>query len=125
MEKANTPLLKLLFRRKLSQKITTVTEDLEELRSEKALLLNQFECLNEQGMMAVKERIASMEASLEKLDQKEVKCASGIETALAQYADIQQQATDVDIAELNAARLSIRADKESELVQRLKAAYGK
>ena len=48
-----------------------------------------------------------------------------LETALAQYTELQQQAVDMDTMELESARHAIRSDKERETAQRLQAAYGK
>jgi len=72
-EKKDVPALQVFRHRELAQKIATLTEDIEELKSEKALLLNQFNCVNDYGMAEIKKRIVSMESSLERLDQQEVK----------------------------------------------------
>ena len=66
-EKKTIPAIQVFRHRELAQKIASLTEDIEELKSEKALLLNQFNCANDHGMTEVKQHIASMESSLEKL----------------------------------------------------------
>ncbi len=73
----------------LAQKITTLTEDIEELKSEKALLFNQFDCADDHGMAKVKQRVISMESSLEKLEQQEGKYTHELGAALAEYAALQ------------------------------------
>ena len=126
LEEKKTIPAKYAFRhRDLAQKIAALTEDIEELKSEKALLLNQFNCVNDYGMAEIKKRIVSMESSLEKLDQQEVKYTDELEVALAQYTELQQQSADMDTIELDTARHAIRPDKEYETLQRLQAAYGK
>ena len=124
-EKKATSALQVFRHRDLAQKIAALTEDIEELKSEKALLLNQFNCVNDYGMAEIKKRIVSMESSLEKLDQQEVKYTDELEVALAQYTELQQQSADMDTIELDTARHAIRPDKEYETLQRLQAAYGK
>ncbi len=124
-EKKNTPAIQVFRHRELAQKIATLTEDIEELKSEKALLLNQLNCTDDHGMGEIKQHVASMESSLETLNRKEKKYTAELDAALAQYAELQQQAADMDAIELDTTCHAIRSDKEWETVQRLQAAYGK
>ena len=123
-EKKATPAIHVFRHRELGQEIAALTEDIEELKSEKALLLNQLACVDDHGIMDVRRRVASLEFSLEKLQQQEAKYAAELDAALTQYAELQQQAADMDATELNAARQIIRPVKERETAQRLQAAYG-
>ena len=76
-------------------------------------------------MAVVKQRIAAMESVLETLDQQEDKYAAELGEALAQYAELRQQATDMDTTELKTARQVIRPDKEREMERHLQATYRK
>lgn len=115
-----------MFRhRDLAQKIAGLTEDIEELKSEKSLLLNRLNCTGDHGMDEIKQHIASMESSLETPNQQEKKYTVELDAALAQYTELQQQAADMDTAELDTARHAIRADKEIEAVQQLQDRYGR
>ncbi len=124
-EKKAAPAIQIFQQRELAQKIATLTEDIEELKSEKALLLNQLNCADDYGMGEIKQHIASMESSIETLNQQEEKYTAALDAALAQYTELQQQSADVDTIELNTARHAIRPDKEHETLQRLQATYGK
>ena len=124
-EKKNTPAIQVFRHRELAQKIAALTEDIEELKSEKALLLNQFNCADDHDIGEVKQHIASMESSLRILNQQEKKYTAELDAALAQYTELQQQATDMDAMELDTARHAIRPGKERETAQRLQAAHGK
>lgn len=124
-EKKAAPAIQIFRQRELAQKIAALSEDIEKLKSEKALLLNQFNCAEDQDIATVKQHITSMENSLNKLDQQEKKYACELEAALAQYTELQQQAVDMDALELDTACHAIRSDKERETVQRLQTAYGK
>ena len=124
-EKKNTPAIQVFWHRELAQKIAGLTEDIEELKNEKALLLNQLNCADDYGMDKIKQHIASMESSLETLNQQEEKYTAELDAALAQYTELQQQAADMDVMELDTARHAIRPNKERETAQRLQAAYGK
>ena len=123
-EKKNTPAIQVFRHRELAQKIATLTEDIEELKSEKALLLNQLNCTDDHGMGEIKQHVASMESSLETLNRKEKKYTAELDAALAQYAELQQQAADMDAIELDTACHSIRPNMEHKTVQRLQAAFG-
>ena len=54
-------------------------------------------------MAEVKQHIASMENSLNKLDQQETKYASELEAALAQYTELQQETIAMDSTDLDTA----------------------
>ena len=122
-EKKATPAIHVLRHRELGQKITALTEDIEELKREKALLLNQFACEDDHGMAEVMRRVTSMESSLEKLEHQKKKYAADLDDAQAKYAELQRQEADIDTMELDAARQAIRPDKERETFQRLQATY--
>lgn len=124
-EKKAITAIQVFRHRELARKIASLTEDIAELKSEKALLLNQFNCADDHGMIEVKQHIASMESSLEKLSQQEGKYTAELDAALKQYTELQQQAADMDSTELEAARQAIRLGKESEMVQRLQTTYQK
>lgn len=124
-EKNAIPAIHILQHRELAQKIATLTEDIEELKGEKALLLKEFDCTDDHSMTEVKQRIAAMESSLEKLDQQGIKYNQELDMALIQYAELRQQAENMDATELDTVRQSVRSDMEHEVVQRLQATYGK
>ena len=124
-EKKAIPAIQVFRHRELAQKIAALTEDIEELKSEKALLFNQLDCVNDHGMTAVKQRVTSMESSLKKLNQQETEYTDELNAALVQYAELQQQGTDMNIIELDTVRQAIWPDKEHEVIQQLRSTYGK
>ncbi|MDE7245039.1 MAG: MobA/MobL family protein, partial [Oscillospiraceae bacterium] len=124
-EKKAVPAIQIFKHRALAQKITVLTEDIEELKSEKTLLLNQFDCEDDHGMEEVKKCIASMESSLEKLNQQETKYADELDSALTQYTELQKQSADMDAVKLDTVRQAIRADKEQQTTRQLRSVYGK
>lgn len=124
-EKKTVPPIQVFRHQELVQKIVAPTEDIEELKSEKALLLSQFDCVDDQGMAKVKRRVASMESSLEKLNQQEKKYVDELDVALTQFAELYQQTESVDVEELKTVRRVIRLSKERGVIQRLQGNYGK
>ena len=111
--------------KELSAKIAKLTEDIEELKTEKAVLLNQLDCADDSGIAAIKKDIADVEASLSKLEQQEEKYSSELETALSEYADLKEQSADFDLAELYAQRMALRSEKSASASNRVQSAYGK
>ena len=106
----------------LSVRIAELTEDLEELCSEKALLLQKFEYAEDAGAEVFRKDIAAMEAGLKKLEAQEQKYSVELDKALAEYADLKAQATDFDPMELYEARRAIRPAQEKESEKHLEDA---
>ena len=123
-EKKETPFYQLPKLHDLSQRIAELTEELEELKSEKAALLNALDCTDDAGISDVKKQIATMETALKNLEKQESKYSAELEDALKQYAELKAQAADVDAVELMDARLDIRPDRERSAADRVKVAYG-
>ncbi|WP_303232069.1 hypothetical protein [Holdemanella biformis] len=73
--------------KELNAKIAELTEDIEELKSEKAVLLNQLDCADDAGIAAIKKDIAYAEAGFFKLEQQEEKYSSKLKAALSEYAE--------------------------------------
>ena len=57
-------------------------------------------CADDHDIGEVKQYIASMESSIRTLNQQEKKYAAELDAALTQYAELQQQASDMDVVEL-------------------------
>jgi len=124
-EKKTIPAIQIFRQRELTQKIEKLTADIEELKSEKVFLLNQLHCADDHGMTEIKQRVAAMESSLEKLSQQEARYADELNAALAQYDALRRQAADLDSTELDGARQAIRPDMEREVIEQLQNEYGK
>ena len=123
-EKKATPILQVLKHRDLVRRIAELTEELEELKTEKEVLLRTLDCADDAGISAVKKEIATMESALRRLDEQEERYSAELDAALKEYTELQGRAAEFDPAELTDARLSIRPDKESDALQRIQAAYG-
>lgn len=117
-EKKNTPVLHVVKHKDLSQRITELTEDIEELKSEKATLLQILDC-DDAAMAGYKKDIASKKKNLLDLEQHEQKYTSELDTALQQYHHLEGQTQDIDSTELQKSRLSLRPEKENTAAQKL------
>ena len=97
---------------------------MEELKTEKEMVLRSLNCADDAGISAVKKEIATLEGALQKLSEQEEKYSVELDEALKQYAELKEQAAGMDAVELMDARLAIREEKERSAVDRIKAAYG-
>ena len=121
-EKKELPIYHVKRHKALAVRIAELTEDLEELRSEKSLLLQKFEYAEDAGAEAFRKDIAIMEAGLKKLEAQEQKHATELDKALAEYADLKAQAADFDPVELYKARNAIRPVQEKTAEQQIEDA---
>ena len=113
------PVYRVKRHKTLAVRIAELTEDLEELCSEKALLLQKFEYAEDAGAEAFRKDIAIMEAGLKKLEAQEQKYSAELDKALDEYAELKAQAVDLDPVELHEARNAIRPVQEKEVEQQL------
>ena len=60
-EKKATPVLKILRHKELTQRIATLTEEIEELRSEKSRLLDSLSCKDDSEISHFKKEVADTE----------------------------------------------------------------
>ena len=118
-EKKELPIYHVKRHKTLAVCITELTEDLEELRSEKALLLQRFEYAEDAGAEAFRKDIATMEAGLKKLEAQEQKYSAELDKALDEYAELKAQAADFDPVELYKARQVLRPAQEKAAERQL------
>ena len=127
-EKKATPRVRVIRHHELARGIAKLTEDLEELKNERTILLSQYAGTDGTlgtGVQAVRDRISFLEATLAKAERRESKYTGELKAALAQYRELQEQAKDVDADALDAARKSIRPDMEREAYHQARQVYGK
>lgn len=123
-EKKSTSILQIPKHRELSRRIAELTEELEELKSEKTLLLQSLQYSEDTGIDVIRKDIATMEAGLKRLEQQEQKYTAELDNALKEYAELQEQAAEFDADELMTERLAIRPGKERSAASRVQSAYG-
>ena len=118
-EKKELPIYHVKRHKALALRIAELTEDLEELRSEKALLLQKFEYAEDAGAEAFRKDIATMESGLKKLEAQEKKYSAELDKALDEYAELKAQAVELDPVELYAARQAVRPAQEKAVKKQL------
>lgn len=124
-EKKATSALNILKQRELAKRIAKLSEDIEELRSEKAMILSRFDKTDDDGMKDVKKWVASMESSLQRLEQTEAKYQAELDAALAQFRELTGEAESMDKVELYVQRQTMRKPNTQDARDKLQQAHGK
>ena len=123
-EKKSLSAVHVFRHRELAAKIAALTEDLEELRSEKNLLLASLAYSEENAADQFPKDIAAMEQNLKRLEEQEQKYSAELDAALNEYAGLREQAQGFDPVQFYEAKQAIRPEKEQEAESRVQAVYG-
>lgn len=123
-EKKSLPAIHFVRHRELASKIAELTEKLEELKSEKAMLLHSLEYPEDATSDIFQRQIDRYEDNLKRLEAQENKYAGELEAALSEYAELKEQASGFDSLQLYLERKALRPDREKAAAQRIEAAYG-
>ena len=123
-EKKELPFWNIPRKNQLTVRIAELTELLEELQSEKAILLHNMECTDGKDISKVRKKVALMEANLKELDEQEQKYFAELDAALAEYDELKTKGEQFDPVELYDARQELRPEMEQATVQRVQERYG-
>ncbi len=123
-QKKAAPAIHVFKHRELTAQIADVTEQLEDLKTDKVLFLNRLNYPETATGDMVRKDVERMEISLQKLVAQEGKYADELDAALKQYTELQNQASDINPEELHKQRMVIRSEKEAAIAQRVQAVYG-
>ena len=124
-EKKELPIFRIVRSRELATQIAELTEDLEELHSEKVRLLEKFSLEDSTAPAAFRKEIAALESSLQKLTVQEKKYYGELDKAIAEYEALKAQSTDVDPVELYDVRREIRPEYERAVQEKYAEILGK
>ena len=123
-EKKATPFYQFVVHNNLEKQIAKLTEDLEELKSEKVMVLSSLDCDEDTGIAEVKKSVVAMERNLERLTQQEEKYVAELDTAMIQFTELKEQEKEVDSVALFEQRAVLRPDTIQAITSKLKRAYG-
>ena len=118
-EKKATPVFKILRHKELTQRIAALTEEIEELRSEKAHLLESLSCKDDSEISHFKKEVGDTEQAVKRLSVQEEKYTDELEKAFVEYDELKTQVDNLDPAELFYARESLRNECEKAAESRI------
>ena len=123
VKQVDTPLYKPFEHVRLNAQIAEVTEDLEELKSEKTRLINRIGVADDEGVKRSKARIETDREKLMKAETFEIRATVDLEEAADEFHKLEAQAAEFDLDELMDARLALRPEEESRAASILKETY--
>ena len=123
-EKKQTPVWSLLKRNDLTKRITQLTEELEELRSEKKQILARFDYTEDKDIQQVRSWMRLKEKSIDDLRSKESQCEEDFQAAQTEFTTLSEKAKDYNPQTLWPHRLIIRKELAQETAEKLKAHFG-
>ena len=123
-EQDSLPFIHVIKHQKLSEQVATLTEDLEELKSEKSMLLNSMECADDAAFSKFKKEVKNLDTQMDALEQAENKFTAELDRTLERYRDLEKTVADVDAGELTDTRMELRTGKEQAAASQLQKIYG-
>ena len=123
-QKKSTPVLKVITHRNFDRRIAELTEEIEELKSEKARLLTAMERTDDKDVATINNSFGRLESALAELDEREKRYTAELNEVLQQYDEYKEQAKEFNEGEFGKARLDIRSDKDYAVHEQLSKAYG-
>lgn len=123
-EQDNLSVVSVFKRRDLTAQIEGLSEEIEELRNEEISIIRSFGKKDAAGMKEVPAEISDSEAAAKEYGEKEKKYNRELNAEKQRFMETKAQTVDLNPAELTAARMEIRPEKEQDAHKRLSAIVG-
>ena len=120
-EKAKTPPIKIFRHKELTQTINELSEQIEELRTEKNTILAN---LNTNDIQTVKTKLNDIQKAVPVMERHSKESKTRLDSAQKEYAQLKEQVQKFDTEELQNLRYDIRPQTESETISELQKIYG-
>ena len=125
VQKSKSSILNPFQHIKLNQQLTTVTEEIEELKSAKEQLLFQVECSTDKDMVSLSNKYNQMDKNLDILDSQDMALKEQLEKDAVAFQEEKLRPKPEQYTELLDARIQIRPDFREKLIEQLKDTFGK
>lgn len=125
VQKNKTSILNPFQHIKLNQQLTTVIEEIEELKSAKEQLLFQAECSTDKDMTNLSKKYDQMDKNLDILDSQDMALKEQLEKDAVAFQEENFRPKPEQYTELLDTRIQIRPDFRDKLIRQLKSTFGK
>ena len=125
VQKDKTSILNPIQHIKLNQQLTTITEEIEELKSRKEQLIFQAECSTDKDMTNLSKKYDQMKNNLDILDSQDISLKKHLEKDAAAFREEKFRPEPEQYTELLDTRIQIRPDFRDKLIEQLKGTFGK
>ncbi len=124
-ERDSLPFWNLPKKKRLTARIAELTELMEELRSERMSVLKRLQYESDISISDVRNDIDKAEKNLTELEKHDEKFTTELNSALKKYAQLKEEAAELDQTELYEARQGLRSEYNNNAALRLQKLYGK
>ena len=125
IQKDKTSILNPFQHIKLNQQLTTLTEEIEDLKSVKEQLLFQAECSTDKDMTNLSKKYDQMEKNLDILDSQDTTLKEHLKKDAITFQEEAFRPKPEQYTELLDARIQIRPTFRDKLIEQLKGTFGK
>ena len=125
VQKDKTSILNPIQHIKLNQQLTTITEEIEELKSRKEQLIFQAECSTNKDMTILSQKYDQMNKNLDILDSQDISLKKQLKKDAAAFREEKFRPDPEQYTELLDTRIQIRPDFRDKLIEQLKGTFGK
>ena len=117
VKKEKTSILNPIQHIKLNQQLTTVTEEIEELKSRKEQLIFQSQCSTDKDMTNLSKKYDQMNNNLDILDSQDISLKKQLEKDAAAFREEKFRPEPEQYTELLDTRIQIRPDFRDKLIE--------
>ena len=122
IEKENTPAIKIFRHRELTQFINELSEQIEELRTEKSTILAN---LNTDDIKTVRAKMEDIQKAMPVMEKHAKESKEKLKSTQQEFAQLKAQALEFDTEELENIRYAVRTQIEADTAEDLHKIYGK
>lgn len=124
MEKEKLSVWEVVKQLKYSQQITTITEDIEELKSQKVQIMEELGCENDTAVKEVETTVANLDKRKANLEKMQQTLETEKSRSREQYAKTLYSIAPKDLSVVEAERTVLRYAGRIELMQKQREKYG-
>jgi hypothetical protein len=116
--------LQLIIKHDLTVKINFITEEIEDLKSEKAMLFSKLECANETEIQTEEKSMLVIQKELPGLDNRKAELTEKEKQELVRYSEVSAQIAPNNTDAVWDARADLRPAKTAQVEAALRKGYG-
>ena len=123
-QKKATPIIQIFKHKEFSRIINDLSEQIEELRTQKKMLLQKLKCFEDKEISRVKARISDLEKGFTTMEKHIDKCTSELDGSCDEFARLKEQAQEFDVEEIRDYRLDLRPQAEQQVKDDITKIFG-
>lgn len=116
--------LQLLKKHGLTMKINVITEEIDDLKSEKAMLISRLACTDDNEVRAEEKSLQAIQKELPGLDRRQAELTENEKQELARYNEVSAQIVSSDAEAIWDARADLRPAQINKVEAVLQKGYG-